>query len=321
MKHDQQRLLSEIKELNEILELIPEHNLIERSGFEARLKRAYTALETIHDYVEPERTRLTFRGSPVIESRSISADFGTKASAHFAEAFAAIIAGMRDKLRYMGPIPDKARNELAITGIATGSFGFEFELPNLDPNLFSESGGAEEALKMLLDILEKSALGTDDEVTDIVHAVHPRAIKKVVEFLDFMWKRDAWCGLEFKNHFFRYAGAEQVQAAKERLSEGNIKHTTEHFKGAFEGSLPKPRTFQFQPIDDDQPIIGRFDASIDPHALNRDWLEQPVTVQFDVVQVGQGRPRFTLLDLTHIKKIKVIETKAALRATHNSPLM
>lgn len=303
MRHERQTLLSEIKELDEILSSIPEENVIERLGFEARLRRAHSALESKHLRVEPEKTRLTFRGAPVFGREGIAADFGAKASGYFAEAFSAVIAGMRDGLRYMGPIPDKARNQLAITGVAIGSFGFEFELPSLDHNLFSASGGAEEALQTFLTLLEKAAEGSDDDVTEAVHAVHPRAVKKVVEFLDYIEKNGAWCGVEFKGHFFRYSDLEQLKFAKERLSEGSVKHTQETYQGRFQGSLPKTRAFQFQPADDDTPIMGRFDAVIDPHSINRDWLDRLVSVQFDVLQVGQGRPRFTLLDLAHISPL------------------
>jgi hypothetical protein len=300
MRHERQILLSEIKELDEILASIPDENVIERLGFEARLLQVRTALDGQQLNGEPERTRITFRGEPVFGSKSISADFGAKASGYFAEAFTAVIAGLRDGLRYMGPIPDKAQNQLAITGVAVGSFGFEFELPRLAPNLFSGSGGAEEALQTLLNLLEKAAYGSDDEVTEAVHAVHPRAVKKIVEFLDYMGKKGAWCGVEFKHHYFRYSDLDQLKFARERLSEGSIKHKQESYQGSFQGSLPKTRAFQFQPIDDEIPIMGRFDASIDSHAINRDWLDRPVSVRFDVLQVGQGRPRFTLLELDHI---------------------
>lgn len=303
MRHERQTLLSEIEELGAILASIPEENVIERVGFESRLKQARARLGDAQPTVHREKTRVTFRGAPVFGSQGIAADFGSKASGYFADAFAAIVASMGSGLRYMGPIPDKARNQLTITGIATGSFGFEFELPNLPSDLFSESGGAEEALDALLTLLEKAAEGSDDEVTEAVHAAHPRALQKVVDFLGYMEKKGAWCGVEFKRHFFRYADLDQLRFAKERLSEGSVRHGKETYEGRFEGSLPKPRTFQFQPVDDESPVMGRFDASIDPHAINRDWLDRSVTVTFDVVQVGQGRPRFTLQDLSQIKAL------------------
>lgn len=303
MRHERQILLSEIKELDAILASIPEENVIERVGFEARLEETRAKLDNPHLEAEPERTRVTFRGAPVFGNHGIAADFGSKASWYFAEAFTAIAASMREGLRYMGPIPDKSQNQLAIIGIAVGSFGFEFELPNLDPTFFSESGGAEEALSTLLTLLEKAAEGSDDEITEAVHAAHPRAVRKVVDFLGYMEKKGAWCGVEFKNHYFRYSDLEQLRFAKARLSEDSVRHTQEIYEGSFQGSLPKTRTFQFQPVDDESPIIGKFDASVDPHAINKKWLDKPVSVQFEVVQVGQGRPRFTLLDLDNISEL------------------
>lgn len=257
MKQKKQNLLSEIQELNAILSSIPKTNVIERVGFESRLNSLLKELNTTTFSIEPEKTRVTFRGAPVFGCHGIAADFGSKASGYFSEAFTAIVASIRDGLRYMGPIPNKHQTQLAITGIATGSFGFEFELPALEANLFSESGGAEEAVETLINLLEKSAQGSDDEVTEAVHAAHPRAVKKVVEFLTFMEKKGAWCGLEFKQSFFRYSDLEQLKFARERLSESSIHQSTESFEGAFQGSLPKTRTFQFQPTDEHFPIMGR----------------------------------------------------------------
>lgn len=303
MRHEGLILLSEIKEIEAILASIPEDNVIERIGFETKLEKLRSNFNSMELSIEPEKTRVTFRGAPVFGSHGIAADFGATSVAYFAEAFAAIVASMRDGLQHKGPIPDKERYQLAITGIAVGSFGFEFQLPNLAPDLFSESGGAEEALEILLTVFEKAADGSDDEVTEALHTLHPRAVRTIVDFLEYIEKKKALCGIEFKGRFFRYSDLGQLKSAKERLKEGNVHHTREKFLGQFQGSLPKPRTFQFQPIEDAPPIMGRFDAAIDPYAINRHWLDRPVTVQFEVVRVGQGHPRFTLLDLADITAV------------------
>ena len=45
-------------------------------------------------------------------------------------------------------------------------------------------------------------------------------------------------------------------------------------------------------------IKGKVDLAIDdPDILNREWLHKPVSVKLNVMQVGQGRPRFTLMTL------------------------
>lgn len=299
-------LASEIAELEQLLGRIPSANVIERLSFERRLKAARQALEEVGQKVQPEKTRLTFRGAQVSGSHGISAEFGSKATVAFSEAFAAIMAGMRDRLRYMGPIPDKARNQLLITGTAVGSFGFEFELPSLQPDFFSESGGAEEALEKLLALLQTSAEGNDDEVTELVAAVHPRAVRKVAEFLNYLSLNQSWCGLEFKERIFRYRNIEQLRRAKDRLSEENIHESVADYRGELQGVLPRGRTFEFKLADDEGVIKGKVGLDIeDPDVLNREWLHRLVDVSLDVVQVGQGRPSYTLPELSKIRLVAV----------------
>jgi hypothetical protein len=296
-------LASEVAELELMLSRIPASNALERFGFEQRLKIARAALEQTQAVIEPERSQLTFRGLPVTGSKGIAAEFGSKAVVAFTEAFTAIIAGMKDRLNYMGPIPDKARHQLMITGTAVGSFGFELQLPNLQPDFFSESGGAEEALERLFALLKISAEGTDDEIADVVAEVHPRAVRKVAEFLNYLSQHQAWCGLEFKQKVFRYRNIEQLRQSRDRLSEGNIHEDVEAFRGELQGVLPKGRSFEFKISGDDHIIRGRVGIGIeDPDVLNREWLHRPVEVRLNVVQVGQSRPSYTLNELGDIKE-------------------
>ena len=301
MRRGSQFLASEVAELESILSRIPAANTLERFGFEQRLKSAQAALDQVRGGVEPERMQLTFRGLPVTGSQGIAAEFGGKAAVAFAEAFAAIVAGMKERLNFMGPIPEKARNRLLITGTAVGSFGFEFQLPQLQPDLFSESGGAEEALERLLALMQLSAQGSDDQIADIVADVHPRAVRKVAEFLEYLSQNQAWCGLEFKQDVFRYSDIDQLRWSRDRLGEDNIREDRETFLGELQGVLPNGRTFEFKVSGDDRIIRGKVGLGIaDPDILNRNWLHHAASLTLNVVQVGQSRPRFTLNDLQDI---------------------
>jgi hypothetical protein len=108
-------------------------DVISRMGLESRLKTAQEAIAGYNPLELPKKARLTFRGRPVVGSHGASAEFAAKASSFFTDAFSAVVAGISESLRYMGPIPDKEKNQLLITGTAIGSFGFEFELPKLQP--------------------------------------------------------------------------------------------------------------------------------------------------------------------------------------------
>ncbi|PAT35320.1 hypothetical protein [Vandammella animalimorsus] len=290
-------LASEIKELESLLAEIPQENVIERLGLESRLKSAQVALEKLPKEIA-QRARLTFRGRPVLGSHGIAADFAGKAAGAFADAFAAVAAGLGENLRYMGPIPNRGKNQLLITGTAVGSFGFEFELPPAFPSLFPEMETSQMAMTKIEALFRLSAEGSDDEVAEIIEEVHPRAVKKVHDFIELLVEQEAWCGLEFADQFFLYSGHEQIKKSHERLKSDNIQERTEAYRGEFQGVLPAGRKFEFFLIDQDGLIRGKVDQAIeDPDILNREWLHKPVTAQFKVMQVGQARPRFTLMSL------------------------
>jgi len=284
-------LLSEIRELELLLDGLPPTAVIQRLSLQNRLKSARQALERELAGPKPSRAKLTFRGRPVVGSRGIAADFGGKASIAFADAFAAVVAGLNESLHFMGPIPDRAKNQLLITGTAIGSFGFEFELPA--GGLFPEQEKTAEALQKMQSLLEASAVGSDDDVAELVDVIHPRAVKKISEFLGLLSQNQAWCGLEFKNKIFRFDGFEQLVHSAGRLAEDNIKEGSETYQGEFVGVLPNSRSFESQTAGG--LIKGKIGPAIDdPDVIIREWLKRHASIVLTVVQVGQGRPRFTL---------------------------
>jgi len=300
---------SEIKELESLLARIPERNAINRVGLEARLKSAREAIVGFDLTQLPQKARLTFRGRPVFGSYGVSADFASKAAGFFTDAFSAVVAGITENLRYMGPIPDKQKNQLLITGTAIGSFGFEFELPKVGAEepleqaaLFPIPNRPEDAMQKLEQLFHVAAEGSDDDIAELVEEIHPRAVKKAAEFLGYISEHEAWCGLEFKERFFRFSGIDQVRSSAERLTSNNIKESDDSFTGEFQGVLPKGRTFEFKLRDQEGVLRGKVGPEIEnADVLNRDFLHKLVNVKLHVIQVGQGRPRYTLQKLEDIK--------------------
>lgn len=292
-------LASEVHELQALLAGVPAENVIERMSLESRLEKVRAELAALPLAANaPQTARLTFRGRPVFGSHGIAADFAGKAAGAFADAFAAVAASLNENLRSMGPIPDRDKNQLLITGTAIGSFGFEFELPSANPALFPELETPQSAMTKIAALFRLAAEGSDDEVAEVVEEVHPRAVRKVHDFLALLVEQEAWCGLEFSGHRFRYADYAQIRASCERLKSENIQESKETYRGKFQGVLPNARSFEFRLADKEGLIKGKIDPAIDdPGILNREWLNRPVTVQFNVMQVGQGRPRFTLMSL------------------------
>jgi hypothetical protein len=295
-------VVAEIRELEELLAALPEENVIERMSLEARLQSAQELLASLPQTKEAPKARLTFRGRPVSSSHGISADFGAKAINAFSDAFAVIAVGLGEGLQHIGPIPNKDRNQLLITGTAIGSFGFEFELPvQMQQTLYPEMDQAEEAMRKIENIFRLAAEGSDDDIAEVIDEIHPRAVKKVYEFLDLLVQQQAWCCLEFRDRRFRYADYEQLKASSARLRDDNIQKREESYRGEFQGILPAGRTFEFKLLDQEGVIRGKLDAAIpNPDLLNREWLYKPVAIKLNVIQVGQGRPRYTLMSLNDL---------------------
>ncbi|MCU0286510.1 MAG: hypothetical protein MUF15_08920 [Acidobacteria bacterium] len=293
-------IVSEIRLLEEILVELPEEEVIERLGFEHRLAEAKKQIANMRPESIRHKAVVTFRGEPVIGTHGIAADFAAKAAGAFTDAIAAVAAGLAENLRYMGPIPHREQNRLLITGTAIGSFGFEFEVPNTRvDNLLPEKSTAEAALQKMQLLFRLTAEGNDDRLTELVEEIHPRAVRKAVEFLQVLRERKAWCAFSFQQHSFRFDGKEQVGAVIERLSEGNIHESDKNFPGELQGVLPKSRTFEFKCTEGI--LSGKIGPDIeDADVLNRDYLHKPSQITLHIIQVGQGRPRYVLENLEHI---------------------
>lgn len=298
-------IASEIRLLEEMLDELPEGEVIERIGFEHRLAEAKKRIAAVKPESICHKAVVTFRGEPVIGSHGIVADFAAKAAGAFTDAVAAVATGLVENMRYTGPIPNREHNQLLITGMAVGSFGFEFELPKTAAvdDLFPERSNAEAALNKIQLLFRLSAEGNDDSLTELVEEIHPRAVRKAVDFLQVLRERKAWCAFSFKKNYFRFDGKEQVGAVIERLSEENIHETDKNYPGELQGVLPKSRTFEFKSRD--SILLGKIGPDIeDADLLNRDYLHKPCRITLHITKVGQGRPRYVLEKLEHIKLTK-----------------
>ena len=305
MNNEHLFLASEISELKDLIAATPEEDVIDRMSLEARLRVVQNRLAGLPQIRQAPTARLTFKGKPVVGGHGIAADFGTKAASAFAEAFAVVAAGLDEDLRQSGPIPNREKNQLLITGTAIGSFGFEFELPAPDATLFPELEPAEQAMRKIENLFRLTAEGSDDDIAEALDDVHPRAVRKVHEFLDLLVQQEAWCGLEFGGRTFRYEGYEQIKRSSSRLRDDNFREHEESCRGEFQGVLPTGRTFEFKRQDQEGLIRGKIDAAFaDPDVLNREWLHRPATVKLKVRHVGQGRPRYTLMSLDDVQALE-----------------
>jgi hypothetical protein len=292
------KLMAERSALLGMINETPDEDVVDRGSLVAKLEMIESQIATSPVEREPARARLTFVGRPVIGSHGIFADFGMKAVNGFTEAVAAVAASLTAPLRAMGPIPNREQNQLLITNTALGSFGFELEeLPGAQLKL-DEPSIVEQAIGKTQLLLQATVEADDEVLADSAAELDQRAVDKVRTFVATLADNDARCAIQFRGKLFRFETAAQVRTSIDRMSEANLQEKTEELMGAFEGALPyKRRTFEFRVEGIGDVIAGRFGPGVDrPEEINL-HLHQACAIKVGVTRVGQGRPRYILLDM------------------------
>ncbi len=290
------QLQAERQFLQQRLAGLPHDAQITRKSGEARLRSvdALLAAAKIPER-QPVRARLLFRGRPVVGSHGIFAEFGAAATQAFADVVTKMAAATSRPLSAMGPIPNRQQSQLLITGTPVGSFGFELEEHQDDQFSFEDQSPTAQALELTQSLLQ-STLGTDDELADAAAATDPRALAAVRSFLESLASNDAVCTLESEGRSFRFEDVGQVRRSLERIGRDNLVEEEQELDGEFQGVLPKRRSFEFKLAAQDEVIGGKVGPAItDADTLNA-YLHQPSRIKVLTTRVGNGRPRYVLLE-------------------------
>lgn len=290
-------LQAERNTLNRLLADIPGDNVLERSGLEARREEVDKQLSAAGTPKRgPAQVRLTFGGRPVVGQHGVFAQFGAQATNLFNEAVAKVAAALSGPLSSKGPIPKRDESQLLITSTAIGSFGFELEEHRPGLLDFGDDSSVGQALESTRRLLE-STLGSDDDLADQAAGTDPRAIAAVREFLDCLAANEAVCTVTYRDQAARFADVGQVRRAVERLSRDNLREDEGTLHGEFQGVLPDGRRFEYRLSDSGEVIRGKIGPAIaEPDLINR-HLHRPVTIKVLATQVGNGKPRYVLLEV------------------------
>lgn len=291
---------SEITTLERILANLDDDAVIERIGYEYRLKKLKKYLEQLEHTVPKKTLNLTFRGEPVVGSQAVRASFASKATDLFSDAYDMVVAALNGSLidAISGPIVDREKYELLLSDVAVGSFGFQFQLPQTENELAEERPITERAILQIEKILKTATQKNDEDIADLIDTVPPRAIKKIYSFLEQLEKNKAWCGLSFESNTFQFKDFKQLQFAAKQLKEDNILEKVETFTGALKGFLPSSKVFEFAVAETGEVIKGKVDRQIEhPELLNTQWLNKAAEITCKLIAVGKGKPRYTLISI------------------------
>ncbi len=295
--NEQSQLESERRFLQRQLAVLPATALLTRSSTQARMRQVEKHLAEMEPEHQPVRAVLTFRGRPVVGSHGVFAEFGSRATAAFTDAVSMVAAALLGPLAASGPVPNREQCQLLITSTAIGSFGFEFEEHRPSRNLFGEETTAARALEVMRGLLESSVQGTDDELAESISGISPRSIESVRAFVEVLATHDAVCTLAIGKNSIRFRDVGEVRRSVERLSQDNLHESQSSFFGEFQGVLPKGRTFEFKQAPSGEIIRGKIGLGIeDPDLLNQ-HLHQPTIITLLESRVGEGKPKYQLLQL------------------------
>jgi hypothetical protein len=291
-------LMAERTALHTMIASTPEEDVIDRGSLQAKLEQVEALIALGSGARSPAKVRLTFRGRPVVGTQGIYADFSMRAVHGFTEAIAAVAASLTAPLRPMGPIPNREQNQLLITSTALGSFGFELEELPVAQATPDEPSLVEQALEKTQAVLTAAVQEDDDALADSAWEIDQRAVDKIRGFVETLQANEALCTIEFKTRHFRFANGKEVARTIERMSAANLQETNQSVRGSFVGALPyKRRTFEFRIEGSAEVIVGRFGPNVNrPEEINR-HIEHPCAAQFAVTRVGQGKPRYILLEM------------------------
>ena len=94
------------------------------------------------------------------------------------------------------------------------------------------------------------------------------------------------------------SSADEVERATERLAPRNTRQETTIRNGTLIGTVPARRFFEFHEQGADQTIEGRIGLEAqNPYDLAALYTNTLVRARIRRVQVGQGQPKYTLLEI------------------------
>ncbi len=297
-------LRSEIGTLERFLDELTEDDFIERIQLEQRLAARRARLAEFEARPQPKSLPLTFRGAPVDGSRSIDATFASQALRAFVEATDTVAASLiSNDLKDRGPLPGIGARSLRIVDTATGSFGFELELPASDDEAslslpLEQDDPYADAIATTLALLDQAATDDEDAISDLVAKVHPRAAAKIRAFAKILCDHRAVFATSFEGKHVRFDDEAQVRRVVDSLNDEDISEEIEAVAGTLIGVLPHSREFEAR-LRDGAIIRGKFDATLTETAkLKQRWEDEPALLRLRVVRVRSTR-RYVLLGVEH----------------------
>ena len=151
---------------------------------------------------------------------------------------------------------------------------------------------------MIQDLLQGTLDRADDELSELAGRLHPRAVRKLGEFVEIVKNNGAQVAIGLNGREVALRTRSDVEQAMSRLATRNIVEATTTMTGTLIGMVPSRSSFEFRERNTDEPIQGRIGHELEaPYRMAATYTNREVRVRIRRVQVGRSQPQYTLLEI------------------------
>ena len=297
-------LQSDLQSIEHQLQALGDRPSFKRKGLEHRRHQIQQELAQTQVWESQLASgELTFSGTAVIGTRAIKASFAAVALSGF-EKVVSIAAATRNApaaVNTRGFVAGQRDQQLFVTDIARGSFGFRLEEP--EPELANSQQELpiktplSEAMDSVLAMMEAGADTSDERFADAILETNNRVRSALREFVDTLVKHETTCAIRTNGKRFRFSEVQQIERLRDRLAEENVTQERVKLTGIL---YTLPSGHRFELVDDNQETwSGRADRAIDAQVL-ASFTTKRVTIEAEksvVRRQGQETKKLLLLEI------------------------
>jgi hypothetical protein len=184
---------------------------------------------------------LLFGGLPVLGSRGIDVEFGTKAVEQFQDVVSKRYAEQQGPLGSRAPVRLSSETGLIITDVVRGSFGFVLEEPDSNNNNFIETP-LKAIVDDVLDLIYRTSAPDEEAFDAFVESVDPRVLGSIKSFFGLLYSAGATMRLVEDERDIELS-RESIDLARARTDALHIEEVQKELTGNLY-LLPETRRFE-----------------------------------------------------------------------------
>ena len=259
---------------------------ITRRNLESRLEEAEAEVRLAEQQAATlAEAELLFDGAPVRAQLGIEARFGGQS----VQVFQELVAAMTSDLGPRGALAQAPR--LLITGVETGSFGFQLsEVP--DQLVLTGPSPLKLALDETTRLLHAAA-DSDETFTERLTGRSGRVLTQLKAFFRVLTEAQATLKVETGQVSLRLDDVDRIKAARDRAEATTIQETQERRVGRLIGLMQQRSQFELREEPEGVVLSGRVASELSLELLTALYNQRVVTTLGRVTTANNTRSRVT----------------------------